>query len=99
MKSIFTSQTRWPVNFLQSGGKTCPSSIISKATKKIVIYLDRDSVQEVLQLFSSISSACVTLGGITMKYFCVVFIILDLTLDRITSRLCNVHGTHHAKAG
>ena len=99
VKSIFISQTRGPVTFFQPGGTPCTSSRISNDIPTSVISLDRDSFQKVLLFLSSIASASVTLVGIYVPYFFVVFIILDFTLDRITLLLRNVYGTHHAKEG
>ena len=37
--------------------------------------------------------------GISIPYFCVVFLTLVFIADMMTSRFLRVYGTHHAKAG
>ena len=99
VKSILTSQTRCPVVFLHPTGACCPSFRTSKATPTSVISFAKASFQRVFPFFSSIAIAWLTLVGISIPYFWVVFLILALTLDRIISRFRSVYGTHHANAG
>ena len=73
VKSIFTSQMRWPVTLCQPAGAFCPSSNTSKATPTLYISFISASLHMVLLLVLLSSIACSTLVEISTPYLCVVF--------------------------
>ena len=74
VKSIFTSQTRWPVTLCQPAGAFCPSSNTSKAMLTLYISFISASLHMVFLLVLSSSIACSMLVGFSTPHVCVVFL-------------------------
>ena len=99
VKSIFTSQMRWPVTSCQPAGAFCPSSNTSKATLMLYISFVSVSLHMVLLLVLLSSIACSTLVGISTPYLCVVFLMRCLINAMMALCFFRMYGVHHANAG
>ena len=99
VKSIFTSQTRWPVTLCQPAGAFCPSSNISKAMPTIYISFMSMSLHMVLLLVLLSSIACSMLVGISTTYMCVVFLMWCLIDAMMALHFFRTYGVHHDNVG
>ena len=95
VKSIFTSQMRWPVTLCQPAGAFFPSSNTSKATLMLYISFVSASLHMVLLLVLSSSIACSMLVGISTPYLCVVFLMQCLIDTMMALCLFRTYGVHH----
>ena len=98
VRSIFTSQTWWPVTFDHPAGALCPCSRTSSAILMLDIYFARASFHIGSPFFQSSSIAWETSLSISMPYLRVVFLSLVLIANKITSCLQSMYRTSHAKA-
>ena len=77
VKSILTSQVRWPVARRQPFGAHCPAASISKATPTLYISLASALAQISLPFDLSSRPACSTSSGISIPFFLITFLTRD----------------------
>ena len=90
VKSIFLSQTKWPITLVHPLGALELSSRISKAAPTSYISFLRASIQKMLSLIQSRSFVSATSLGISIPYLWVFFLNLAFTAKRMAFLLLMV---------